>query len=203
VSAPQPDGHWGNAAEQVVAVLNDRFGGPPARASISFLGVEPMEILRYRTESSTVFCSLGMARSPMTPADESLVDVGGPRAELLVEITSPEADSGQAEVDEVWRALAIFAAAPSVEGVVYAPGTTVDSGRVLVRGSRCTGGLVLESGIPDVVTGLGLVTVLRLVPATADELAWARVHGARELQGRFDQQGTDTGDLLRGQVDLG
>lgn len=189
---------WEEIAGRIEAALSEQFSAAPARASISFLGVDPIEVLRYREIDRLVYCSLGMARQPMTAAAESVVDIAGPRAELLLEVAD-DPDGGSADI---WKSLAIFAAAPAVESVVYGPGMTVDSGRPLLPGSRCTGALVVESGIADIATPAGLVSVLKLVPATGPELAWARVHGVRELLKLMTAQRIDLLDPRRRSVDL-
>src|SRR5262249_16359565 len=98
---------------------------------------------------------------------------------------------------EVWRQLAVLAAAPAVESVVYTPGMTVDLGQPLASGSRCTGAVVIDSPIEPVPTPLGSVAVLQLVPATSTELAWCRVHGSDALRERWSAQHVDLLDLAR------
>jgi hypothetical protein len=123
---------------------------------------------------------------------------GGPRAELFLHLTDP-GDRFAA----VWRQVAVLAAAPVVEGVVYRPDMTVDLGAPLVAGSRCTGAIVAASPIGDVVlAGTAPVAVLQLLPATQAELAWARVRGGAALRERWDEEGTDLRDLGRGGVAL-
>ncbi len=189
---------WTDAAAAIEDVLAAAYGSTPARASVSFLGVEPVEILRYPAGDAVAYCSLGMARHPMSGTRDLRPDPDGPRAELVVEV-----DPAGSGATEVWRTLAVFAAAPAVEGVVYAPGTTVDGGRPLSHGSRCTGAVVVDSGLADIPTDVGLVSLLQLLPATADELAWCRVHGADALRARWTEQGTDLADLTRLPAHLG
>jgi hypothetical protein len=47
------------------------------------------------------------------------------------------------------------------------------------------------------------VNVLQLLPATPNELAWARVHGSEALIERWSVQAIDLTDLARGSADLG
>lgn len=183
----------------VEAVCTEHFGHAPVRASISFLGVEPIEVLRYELEQDElVYVTLGMSRRPMTSATEAVLAAGGPRAELSAHVRR---DGGQ--FDDVWRQLALLAAAPAVEGVVYSSGMTVDLGSPLAAGSRCTGGVLEESGIPAVRGDTGVTDILRVIPATANELAWCRVHGAASLRELWDRQGTDLLDLGRSPARLG
>jgi hypothetical protein len=44
--------------------------------------------------------------------------------------------------------------------------------------------------------------VLQVVPATATELAWCRVHGSAALRERWAEQHTDLLDLERAAADL-
>ena len=174
----------------VERALDARFAVAPARASVSFLGVEPIEILRYNIEADvTVYVSLGMSRRAMIGSSEQLVPADGPRAELLVQV--------RGDAEDLWRQLAVLAAAPVVEGVVYSEGITVDLGMPFARRSRCTGALVAVPILPTVVSITAEVQILTLLPATSTELAWCRVHGADALHERWSSQGIDLLDLGR------
>jgi hypothetical protein len=183
----------------VDAALADHFGQRPARASVSFVGVDPIEILRFEgAPGERIYISLGMSSVPMTAADSTVVSADGPRAELLLHIGDEHG-----RFAEVWRRLAVLAAAPAVEGVVYRDGMTVDLGEPMAPGSACTGGLLAPSHIPTVATGEGVVDILRVVPALSTELAWARARGGVALSERWAERGTDLLDLTRAAVDLG
>ncbi len=179
-------------------LLADHFGQPPARASLSFVGVDPIEVLRFEPiPGELAYLSLGMARQPMTGASEFLVGPDGPRAELMLHVRA-----AGALFEDIWRQVALLAAAPAVEGVVYVEGMTVDVGQPLCAQSRCTGAVVVPSPLGTFETVAGPVEVLQLVPATAPELAWARVHGAAALRVRWATAGTDVLDLARASVSL-
>lgn len=183
----------------VEAALVEHFGQQPQRASISFVGVPPIEVLRFEPiPGERAYVSLGMSRQPMTAAVEPVLTMDGPRAELVLELHDPTDEHA-----EIWRRLAVLAAAPVVEGAVLTPGMTVDLGEPLVRASSCTGVLVTESVVPDVATDVGAVAVLQAVPATSSELAWARVRGGGALLGLWAEAGTDRLDVLRRSVPLG
>ncbi|MGI8759900.1 MAG: suppressor of fused domain protein [Jatrophihabitantaceae bacterium] len=183
----------------VERVLSARYGQIPSRASVSFLGVEALEVLRFEpAPGERAYFSLGMSRRPMTAATETAVSTRGQRAELLLHIRD-QTDA----CAEVWRALAILAAAPAVEAIVHTPGMTVDTGRPLVARSACTGGVIAESALAPIETSAGQVAVLQVLPATSPELAWARVHGSAALQVRWVEHGTDLLDLGRKAVPLG
>ncbi len=138
-----------------------------------------------------------MARYPMAdPAEVVVAADSAPRAELLL--------SAAGRPDRLWHALAVLAAAPAVEGAVYRPGNRIDLGEPLSPGSRCTGGVLATAELqPIAVAGVADVQVLRVLPATQTELAWARVHGSEQLHQRWQAAGTDLTDLMRDPVELG
>lgn len=180
----------------VEAAFRQHFEVGPARASVSFLGLDPIEILRYPDGDIDHYLSLGMSRHPMADTGELLIAAeSAPRAELLL--------SAAGRPEPLWRNVAVLAAAPAVEGVVYQVGNRVDLGEPLCAGSRCTGGVLTASALqPIAVPGIADVQVLRILPATQTELAWARVHGSEQLQQRWRTAGTDLTDLMRDPVDL-
>ncbi len=183
---------------EVEAALADHFGARPQRASVSFVGVDPIEVLRFEPiPGERAYLSLGMARHPMTGAADALVAADGPRAELMLHVRDPTDRHA-----DVWRRLAVLAAAPAVEGVVYAAGMSVDLGEPFSAGSACTGVLVDESALAPVTTSAGAVAVLQVFPATATELAWCRVRGSAALRERWAQAGADLLDLGRRAVAL-
>jgi hypothetical protein len=176
------------------AYLADHFGQRPARASLSFVGVDRIEVLRFEPiPGERAYVSFGMSRYPMTGAEDSVIATDGPRAELLLHLRDPQ-DAHR----DVWRRVALLAAAPSVEGVVHRPGLSIDLGEPLTAASACTGVLVTASPIESVAG----VDVLQVVPATSAELAWCRVRGAEALQARWADAGTDLLDLDRRGVAL-
>lgn len=181
----------------VEAAYRQHFEMVPARASVSFLGVDPIEVLRYPDGEIDHYLTLGMARFPMgDPGEAMIATASAPRAELML--------SAAGRPEFVWRALAVLAAAPAVEGAVYQAGNRVDLGEPLCPGSRCTGGVLAASDLqPITVAGVADVQVLRVLPATQTELAWARVHGSEQLSQRWQAAGTDLTDLMRNPVGLG
>jgi hypothetical protein len=190
---PQP-----TVLSTVEAALADHFGHRPQRASVSFVGVDPVEVLRFQPiPGERAYLSLGMSRHPMTGADADVLSGDGPRAELMLHLRDP-AD----EFPDVWRRLAVLAAAPAVEGVVYAAGMSVDLGEPMAPGSACTGVVVVESSLEPVVTPAGLVDILQVLPATSTELGWCRVRGSIALRERWHEQGVDVLDLRRRSVRL-
>ncbi|WP_027759070.1 suppressor of fused domain protein [Streptomyces sp. AA1529] len=193
----------------VDARLREAFGEPDARASVTFLGAERIEVLRFLDAAAgTVrYATLGMSAGPMTDPAQALADPEvGPRAELLLTVGPGSGEQG-AETDKVLRPLAVLAASPQVEGVVVAPGASLDTGGPLWPGAPFTSVLVAEPG--GLVEDVALepprepVRFLPLLPMTPAEAAWKRVHGAEALQERWLRHGTDLRDPFRAAVPLG
>jgi len=197
----------------VEAAYRQHYETVPTRASVSFLGVEPIEVLRYEQPTdyqraspsrrgspdepvATSYLSLGMSRYPMTePSAVSVDPATAPRAELVRSVLG--------RPDDVWRRLAVLAAAPAVESAVYRIGLRVDLVEPWCAGSRCTGAVLVAGPLrPIAIPGVSAVAVFRLLPATSVELAWARVHGSEALLERWRSAGTELRDLYRQSVAL-
>lgn len=209
----------------VEAALLERFGPGPARASVSFVGVERIEVLRWRDGAIAQLSTLGASRHPMSDPTAMHVDqIGGPRAEILVRVRDGGNRSGESLSDGMVRSLAILAATPSVEGIVLKPESTVDLGAPVTPGSTCTG-FVLRTALGEAAdTGAGLqddaaavlgsafidtqvpgvepVALLEAVPVTPTELAWARAKGVPALRERLAIAGVDVSDVRRRSVSL-
>lgn len=182
----------------VESFLRDHFGQAPRRASVSFVGVDRIEVLRFEPiPGELAYITLGMSGRPMTAAAEVLMAADGPRAELMLHVR----DAGDGFTD-AWRQLALLAAAPTVEGVVYRADMSVDLGVPIATGSLCTGGVLGESPLERIVTPAGEVEVLQIVAATTTELAWCRVRGAAALRDRWVGHHVDLLDLGRRAVSL-
>jgi hypothetical protein len=184
--------------EHLVRVL----GKSSARASVTFVGAEPVEVLRFGPEPDGLFryATVGMSRHPMAdPVDPLPEPLRGPRAELLLSI--------RATVDSVLRKLAALAMTPFVEGVVVGPGAGLDLGEPLWEGAPFTA--VLVGGPGGLVADLPLdppaepVRFLPVLPMTPSEAAWKRAHGAEAIQERWLRHGTDLRDPARRSVPLG
>ncbi|MEW2546134.1 suppressor of fused domain protein [Streptomyces sp. NPDC047002] len=209
----------------VEAHLRAALGEPDARAAVTFLGADRIEVLRFVDAAGGLvrYATLGMSAAPMGDASSAVVDpVRGPRAELLLSVRA-----GLARTDEVLRPLAVLGASPQVEGVVVAPGASLDVGGPLWPGAPFTSVLVAEGGglvgdlelpespeepeargIPGLPDPAGPterrdpVRFLPLLPMTPNEAAFKRARGAQELQERWLSHGTDLRDPLRGAVPL-
>ncbi|MFJ6520325.1 suppressor of fused domain protein [Streptomyces filamentosus] len=194
----------GEVLALVEARLRTALGEPDARAAVTFLGADRIEVLRFvDAETGLVrYATLGMSGAPMADPNAVLADpVKGPRAELVLTVRP-----GRADTDKVLRPLAVLAATPQVEGVVVAAGASLDVGGPLWPGAPFTSVLVAEPG--GLVEDLELdepmdpVRFLPLLPMTPNEAAWKRVHGAQALEERWLAKGTDLRDPLRGSVAL-
>ncbi|MFF8597370.1 suppressor of fused domain protein [Streptomyces sp. NPDC015232] len=188
----------------VEARLRTALGEPDARAAITFLGTDRIEVLRFIDAEAGVvrYATLGMSAQPMADPTSALADpLKGPRAELLLTVRA-----GRADTDQVLRPLAVLAATPQVEGVVVAPGASLDVGEPLWPGAPFSSVLVGESGglVEDLVLDAPLdpVRFLPLLPMTSNEAAWKRVHGAQALEERWLAEGTDLRDPQRRSVRL-
>ncbi|MET9360484.1 suppressor of fused domain protein [Streptomyces sp. NPDC006632] len=186
----------------VEARLRTTLGEPDARAAVTFLGTDRIEVLRFVEGDIVRYATLGMSAQPMADPTSALADpVKGPRAELILSVRA-----GLADTDKVLRALAVLAASPQVEGVVVAPGASLDTGDALWPGAPFTSVLVAEPGglVEDLELDAPMdpVRFLPLLPMTTNEAAWKRVRGAQELQERWLNQGTDLRDPLRKSVPL-
>ncbi len=190
--------------ELTEARLRMALGEPDARAAVTFLGTERIEVLRFcDAEAGLVrYATLGMSRQPMSdPTSVTADPVRGPRAELVLTVRA-----GHADTDKVLRPLAVLAASPQVEGVVVVPGASLDVGEPLWPGAPFSAVLVAEPG--GLVEDLALdppmepVRFFPLLPMTANEAAWKRVHGATALHDRWLAAGTDLRDPARGTVPL-
>ncbi|MGW1493728.1 suppressor of fused domain protein [Streptomyces sp. NPDC002402] len=193
----------------VEARLRTALGEPDARAAVTFLGTDRIEVLRFLDHDGdgdiVRYATLGMSAHPMTDPTAALADpVKGPRAELVLSVRG-----GLADTDKVLRPLAVLAASPQVEGVVVAPGASLDVGDPLwpsAPSAPFSSVLVAEPGglVEDLELDAPMdpVRFLPLLPMTSNEAAWKRVHGAQELQERWLTHGTDLRDPLRRSVTL-
>ncbi|MET9136263.1 suppressor of fused domain protein [Streptomyces parvulus] len=190
----------------VEARLRSALGEPDARAAVTFLGTDRIEVLRFRAadqEGDLVrYATLGMSAQPMADPTAPLADpVKGPRAELVLSVRPGRADTGK-----VLRPLAVLAASPQVEGVIVAPGASLDVGEALWPGAPFSSVLVAEPGglVEDLELDAPLepVRFLPLLPMTPNEAAWKRVHGGQALQERWLTHGTDLRDPSRRSVPL-
>ncbi len=172
----------------------------PDVASVTFLGVERMDVLRFGSDPrpglADVFhhVSLGCSRYPMADPSAPVSDpLRGPRAEVVLSLRSSTPMPGLA------RSLAVVAATPAVEGVVLGPDALVDLSGPLWGGAPFTAVLLGNSDIPDLALSppKDPVTFLSAVPITQNEGAWIRLKGAEAMRQAWADDGVDVLDPLR------
>ncbi|HLS76257.1 MAG TPA: suppressor of fused domain protein [Nocardia sp.] len=180
----------------------DHFGADSAgvdSASVTFLGLEPIEILRIVDGEFVHYATLGGSRHPMGDPGDLMADpVRGPRAELVLTVRAGTALPGLA------KALGVLIASPAVEGVILQADALLDLGEPMWQGSVFTAALLGESTIepvalPDPAEPVRYLTV---TPVTATEAAWVRVRGAQALRDAWAEAGIDVRDPHRGAASL-
>ena len=186
---------------QVRAHLDAHFGRTdPDVASVTFLGTESLDVLRYHPHADGVvhYVSLGCSRHPMVDPTAVFADPEhGPRAEVVLRLRDPGAITGLA------RSLAIVAASPAVEGVVLTTDALVDLGTPLwARPSGrapFTAVLLGDSDIADLPLDppRDPVRFLAATPITATEAAWVRLKGADAMRAAWLSDGVDVLDPNR------
>jgi Suppressor of fused protein (SUFU) len=194
-----------NIPDRVRAHLRRQFtgagiGAEPDSASVTFLGTEPVEVLRFRDDARGLvhYVSVGCSRSPMADPTEILADpLRGPRAEIVLRLRDPGPATGIA------RSLAILAATPAVDGVVLNPDALIDLGSPLWAWPTgrvpFTAVLLGHSDIPDLPLEppRDPVQFLSATPITATEAAWVRLKGAQAMWRAWQSDGVDVLDPKR------
>ncbi|MGW4847771.1 suppressor of fused domain protein [Nocardia brasiliensis] len=169
-------------------------------ASVTFLGLEPIEILRIVGDDEVHYATVGGSRHPMTDPAALLADpVRGPRAELVLTLRA-----GTGAASGLAKTLGVLAAAPAVEGVVLQADALMDLGEPMWHNAPFTAVLLGDSGIPEVVLPEPAepVRYLAVTPVTATEAAWVRVRGAQALREAWAEAGIDVRDPGRGAASL-
>jgi hypothetical protein len=190
--------------DRVRAHLDTHFNdAEPAVASVTFLGAESIDVLRYRCQADgpgavVNYVSLGCSRHPMVDPTAVLADPElGPRAEVVLQLRDMKAITGLA------RSLAIVAASPTVEGVVLTPDALVDlSGPLWAKASTrvpFTAVLLGDSDIAELPLDppRDPVRFLSATPITATEAAWVRLKGADAMREAWRADGVDVLDPNR------
>ena len=146
----------------------------PDEASVTFLGTERVEVLRFGPDDTGIssYVSLGCSRHPV---------LRGPSHTALA------------------RSVAIVAAAPAVEGLILEPDALIDLESPLWDSAPFTAFLLGRSDIDDVplTAPLPPVAVLSATPITATEAAWVRLKGADAMREAWQQDGVDVFDPSR------
>jgi hypothetical protein len=169
--------------------------GEPDEASVTFLGAEKIDVLRFGPDDDGVVhhVSLGCSRNPMFDPTEMVTDaLHGPRAEVSIALRGGTPKG-------LVRSITIVAAAPAVEGLILEPDALIDLETPLWDGAAFTAFLLSHSDIGDIelTPPLPPVTVLAATPITATEAAWVRLKGADAMRDAWQQDGVDVRDPRR------
>ncbi|MFN3004221.1 suppressor of fused domain protein [Mycolicibacterium wolinskyi] len=171
----------------------------PVSASITFLGTERIDVLRYgpdlRSDFAEVYhyVTLGCSRHPMFDPTELVSDpIHGPRAEVVVSLRG-------ATPTGLAKSLAVLAAAPAVEGLILDADALVDLETPLFESAPFTAFLLGDSDIDDIALPepLSPVRVLSATPITPTEAAWVRLKGADAMREAWQADGVDVQDPTR------
>jgi Suppressor of fused protein (SUFU) len=156
----------------------------PRSASVTFLGVEPVEVMRFGPGVDGVihYVSVGGSRHNDGSPTEVVVSLRGTVGAGLV------------------RSVAVLAAAPAVEGLVPTADALVDLGQPLWhlahppgRSAPASGGAPFTAfllGHSD-IEPCGQVDFLQATPITANEAAWVRLKGADAMRQAWRDDGVD------------
>ncbi len=176
-------------------------GSEPQRASVTFVGVQPIDVLRFVDGDDVVFATVGCSRHPMHDPTDIVADpVTGPRAEVTMSMRAVTAMQG------LHKSLAMLAAAPAVEGLILDVDSLVDLQQPLWAGAICSAFLLTaDDRVPDLPLDHPAepVRFLRAIPITANEAAWVRLKGADELRAAWAEAGVDVADPTRAAVTPG
>jgi hypothetical protein len=169
----------------------------PSAASVTFVGLEPLEVLRFGPDEDDLvtYATLGCSRYPMTDPGEILADpVRGPRAEVLLRLRG-----GAGTAAGIHRSLAVLAAAPAVEGAVLGVDRLMDLGEPLWHDSPFTAVLFGAAEVTDLPLDppADPVRFLEAAPITGTEAAWIRLRGAEALREAWREAGIDARDPNR------
>jgi Suppressor of fused protein (SUFU) len=158
--------------------LVGHFGCEPDVASVTFLGLQPIDVLRFGPDAGGVmhYVSVGCSRHPE-----------GTPTEVVVSLR------GAGSVAGLVRSVAVLAAAPAVEGLMLTPDALVDLGQPAWQGAPFTAFLLGDSGIES----HGGVQVLQATPITANEAAWVRLKGTEAMRQAWREDGVDVLDPAR------
>jgi hypothetical protein len=181
--------------DRVRAHLRDHFAGTdPDSASVTFLGTESIEVLRFRSRADgmVAYVSVGCSKHPMADPTEIVADpLRGPRAEVVLRLRDPGPATGIA------RSVAILAATPAVDGVVLVADALIDLGSPLWASPSArvpfTAVLLGPSEISELPMDppLDPVTFFSATPITATEAAWVRLKGAEAMRQAWQNDGVD------------
>ena len=169
--------------------------GEPGEASITFLGADRIDVLRFGPDSDRVnhFVSLGCSRQAMADPADFLADTEvGPRAEVVVSLRAPTPPG-------LAKSVAVLAAAPAVEGLILESDALIDLSAPLFENAPFTAFLLGPSDIGDLQLPEPRepVRFFAATPITPTEAAWVRLKGAEAMREAWRTDGVDVLDANR------
>lgn len=169
--------------------------GEPGEASITFLGADRIDVLRFGPDADRVnhYVSLGCSKQAMADPTDFLADTEvGPRAEVVVSLRSPTPPG-------LAKSVAVLAAAPAVEGLILEPDALVDLSAPLFENAPFTAFLLGHSAISDLELPepKAPVRFFTATPITPTEAAWVRLKGAEAMREAWLADGVDVLDAGR------
>lgn len=176
----------------MIAALDD---DAPGTASVTFLGLEPIDVLRFGPDAESVvrYVTVGCSRHPMGDPGAMVADPDrGPRAELILSMRGGAAG--------IHKKLAVLAASPAVEGVVLVADALLDLGEPMWDGAPFTAVLLARSAEVDelpLAEPADPVVFFDAVPITQTEAAWVRLRGADALRDAWTEAGIDVREPKR------
>lgn len=169
--------------------------GEPGEASITFLGADRIDVLRFGPDGDRVnhFVSLGCSKQAMADPTDFLADTEvGPRAEVVVSLRAPTPPG-------LAKSVAVLAAAPAVEGLILEHDALVDLSAPLFENAPFTAFLLGQSPIGDLELPEPKepVRFFTATPITPTEAAWVRLKGAEAMREAWLADGVDVLDANR------
>jgi Suppressor of fused protein (SUFU) len=151
------------------------FGQQPEVATVTFVGLAPIEVLKFGPDADGVihYVSVGGSRH-----------AEGTPTEVVMRLR------GTAAVEGLARSVAVLAAAPAVEGLIPVADALVDLGQPAWKGAPFTAFLLGDSRIEPA----GGVQFLQAIPITANEAAWVRLKGPVAMREAWQEDGVDVLD---------
>jgi hypothetical protein len=180
-----------DVVDEVRAHLRAHFlsVGEPGTASVTFVGVEPIDVLRFGPDPEGVFhyVSVGCSRHGMGEDNPE----HGPRAEVVISLRDG------AHLQRLARSVAVVAAAPAVEGLVLSRDALIDLGQPLWSSAPFSAVLLGDSAIEEMPGHPSPVAFYSATPITPTEAAWVRLKGVDAMRQAWQQDGVDVLDPNR------
>ena len=149
--------------------LQRELGAVPQRASVTFLGAEPIDVLRFADVDAgcLTYVTAGASRAPDGRPGRPQPRSGPGPARRGGHAADTAREAG---LRNLHKALAMIAAAPMVEGLVLGPDALVDLGAPLWDGAPFTAVLLAQDELAplELSAPAEAIPLLRAVPVTAN-----------------------------------